>query len=58
MVTPIDVALLMKHNKAEVHAKHFIVDGFKDHVVPHIAEMKTANAMWTTLTTMYQGKSV
>ena len=35
-----------------------IMDGVKDHVVPHIIEKKTTNAMWTTLTTMYQGKSV
>ena len=58
MATPTDDALLVKHNEAEAHVKRFIIDEVKDHVVPHIAEKKTANAMWTTLTTMYQGKSV
>ena len=34
------------------------MDGVRDHVVPHIAEKKTTNAMWKALTSLYEGKSV
>ena len=58
MATPTDGALLAKHNEGEAHAKCFIMDRVKDHVVPHIDDMKMANGMWKALTTLYQGKSV
>ena len=58
LATPTDVMLLAKHNEAGAHAKRFIMDGVKDHVVPYIAEKKTTNEMWKDLTTPYQGKSV
>ena len=34
------------------------MDGIKDHIVPHIAEKKTANEMWKALTSLYEGKSI
>ena len=58
LATPTDVALLAKHNETEAHDRSFIMDGVKDHVVPHIVEKRTANGMWKSLTTLYQGKSV
>eukprot|EP00253_Pinus_taeda_P028620 PITA_28620 len=39
-------------------AKSIILDGVKDHVVPHIAEKDTANVMWEALTKLYQHTSV
>ena len=35
-----------------------IIDGVKDHVIPHIAGKTTTNDMWVALDTMYQGSSV
>ena len=58
LATPTNALLLAKHNEAAAHAKRFIMDRVKDHVVPHIAEKKMANEMWKALTTLYQGKSV
>ena len=58
LATPTDALLLAKHNEATAHAKRFIMDGVKDHVVPHIVEKNTTIDMWKALTTLYQGKSV
>ena len=55
---PTDVDALKKFNENQAWAKCLIMDGVKDHVVLHIAEKKTSNAVWTTLTTLYQGSSV
>ena len=37
LATATDVKLLEKHEEAGAHTKCFIMDGVKDHVVPHIA---------------------
>ena len=37
LAMPTDTLLLEKHNEAVAHAKRFIMDGVKDHVVPHIS---------------------
>ena len=58
LATPTDPDLLWKHKEADGHAKRLIMDGIKDHIVPHLAEKKTANEMWTTLISLYEGKSV
>jgi hypothetical protein len=34
-------------------AKCIILDGVKDHVVPHIAKKETANEMWDALKKLY-----
>lgn len=58
LATRTDAALLAKHDEAATHAKCFIMDGVKDHIIPHIAGKKTAQEMWKALTTLYDGKSV
>ena len=58
LVVPTDANPLKKFNENQVQAKRLIMDGVKDHVVPHIAGKNTANEMWTTLNTMYQGSFV
>ena len=50
--------LLWKHKDAAGHAKQLIMDGIKDHIVPHLAKKKTANEMWKALISLYEGKSV
>lgn len=55
---PVNPADNEKYEDIMVKAKCIILDGVKDHVVPHIAEKNTAKEMWDTLTTLYQGTSV
>ena len=38
--------------------KSIILDGVKDHVVPHISEKDTTNEMWEALKKLYQHNSV
>ena len=54
----VDVDPLKKYEEAQVKVKHMIMDGVKDHVIPHIAEKNTAREMWLALTTLYEGSSV
>lgn len=58
MAIPVDLADNEKYEDAIARAKCIILDGVKDHVVPHIAEKNTAKEMWDTLMTLYQGTSV
>ena len=58
LAPPTDADLLLKHREAAGHAKRLIMDTIKDHIVPHIAEKRTANEMWKALTSLYEGKSV
>ena len=58
LATPTDAKLLAENNEAVAHAKRFIMDGVKDHVVPHIAKKVTAHEMSVALTTLYEGRSV
>ena len=53
-----DVKLLEKHEEVAAHAKRFVMDEVKDHVVPYITEKSTTNEMWVALTTLYEGRSV
>lgn len=54
---PVDLVENDKYERAMVRAK-IIINGVKDHVVPHIAEKDMANAMWEALTKLYQHTSV
>ena len=55
LAVPIDPDPLKKFNENQVWAKHLIMDGVKDHVVPHIVRKNMKNEMWTALEMMYQG---
>ena len=53
VVVPADANSLQKFNENQARAKCLIMNGVKDHVVPHIAEKKTTNEVWMALTTLY-----
>ena len=55
---PVDPVDNERYEDAMAKAKCIILDGVKDHVVPHIAEKNTLKEMWNTLTTLYQGTFV
>lgn len=50
---PIDLAPLAEHNKKVAKAKRIILDFVKDHLIPHIAEKKSAKDMYDALITLY-----
>ena len=50
---PIDPTDNDRYEEAMARAKSIILDGVKDHVVPHIAEKDMTNAMWEALTKLY-----
>lgn len=48
----------LKKYKAEMEkTKRMILDGFKDHVVCHVASKETYKEMWYALATLYHGSS-
>lgn len=58
IAVPIDPVDNDKYEDAMVRAKSIILDGVKDHVVPHIVEKNTENEMWEALKKLYQHTSV
>ena len=55
LVVPTDADPLKKYEENQARTKHLIIDGVKDHIIPHIARKTTTNDMWVALDTMYQG---
>ena len=53
VAVPLDPNANEKYEETEAKAKCMILDGVKDHVIPHIAEKNTIREMWQTLTTLY-----
>ena len=51
---PVDPNDNDKYEEAMVRAKSIILDGVKDHVVPHIAEKEATFEMWEALKKLYQ----
>jgi len=58
VVVLVDANVAKKYEEAQAKAKCMILDGVKDHVVPHIAEKETTRGMCETLTSLYQGSFV
>jgi hypothetical protein len=54
---PTDAAQLAIWKKGEAKAKSLILDGIKDHVVPHLSGKTTAKDMWKALSDLYQNKN-
>ena len=50
---PIDVAKLVAWKKIDSKAMLIIMDGVKDHIVPHLSGKKTAAEMWMVLENLY-----
>ena len=50
---PVDPVENDKYEEAMARAKSIILDGVKDHVVPHIAEKETTYEMWEALKKLY-----
>lgn len=51
---PMNPQQLSTYRKEDAKSRRIILDGVKDHIVPHIAELDTMKKMWHTVTNMYQ----
>ena len=56
-VAPIDSADLIAWKKIDSRAMLIIMDGVKDHIVPHLSSKKTTIEMWTDLESLCQSKN-
>jgi hypothetical protein len=46
------------HNQKDVKARHIILYGVKDHLIPHLSEKKTTQDMWEALKSLFKRKNV
>jgi hypothetical protein len=53
VAVPSDTTLLAEYKKDDAKARRIILDGVKDHIVPHIAELDTAKKMWDAILNLY-----
>ena len=54
-ITPlIDATKIEEHNKKDAKARLLILDGVRDHIIPHILGKKIAREMWEALKKLYQ----
>ena len=57
MTKPTDKDDLEEHEALEARAQRVILDGVKDHLIPHLAKKKTANDMWDTLKQLFKANN-
>ena len=53
VVVPADAVDKVAFMKRDVKARSVILDGVKDHIIPHISAKTHAFQMWTSLTNLY-----
>ena len=51
---PTDATQLAAYNKKNNKGKRLILDGIKDHCIPHVRGKRNAHEMWTALSNLYQ----
>ena len=58
VVSPaIDPVALDLHEIKEAKAQRIILDGVKDHLIPHLAKKNTAKEMWDALKNLFEAKN-
>jgi hypothetical protein len=57
VVALVDLVQLAAHNKKYVKARRIIVDGVKDHIIPHLFGNKTLKDIWEALVKLYQSEN-
>jgi hypothetical protein len=53
VAAPTDLVQLAAHAKKDVKARRILVDGVKDHIIPHLSGKKTTREMWDSLVKLY-----
>jgi hypothetical protein len=56
-VPTIDPIFLDLHEVKEAKYLRIILDGVKDHLIPHLAKNKTTKEMWDALKNLYEAKN-
>jgi hypothetical protein len=46
-----------KHKKNEANTKRIMIDSVRDHLIPHIVELKTAKEMYDALVGLFESKN-
>ena len=54
---PTNTVDLIAWKKIDSRAMLIIMDGVKDHIVPHLPSKTTTTEMWTTLESLYESKN-
>jgi hypothetical protein len=54
---PMDPKDLAIHKLKDVKAKRIILDGVKDHLIPHLSRKTTSRDMWEALKSLFQSKN-
>eukprot|EP00253_Pinus_taeda_P013157 PITA_13157 len=54
VVVPTDATQLATYNKKNNKGKRLMLDGIKDHCIPHVRGKSNAHEMWTALSNLYQ----
>jgi hypothetical protein len=57
VVPTTDPVSLDLHEVKEAKAQRIILDGVKDHLIPHLAEKKTTKEMWDALKNLFEAKN-
>ena len=52
-----DLVALDLHEIKEAKALRIILDGVKDHLIPHLAKKKSAKEMWDALKNLFEAKN-
>ena len=50
---PMDVTKFATYKKDDAKVRRIILDGFKDHIVPHIVELDMTKKMWDAILNLY-----
>ncbi|KAH9321246.1 hypothetical protein KI387_015885, partial [Taxus chinensis] len=54
VTVPTDATQLAAYKKEDAKARRIVLDGVKDHIVPHISELDMAKKMWDAILNLYQ----
>lgn len=57
VLEPKNVEEKAKHKTNEAKAKRNLIDSIKDHLIPHVAELKTAKKMYDALVGLFESKN-
>jgi hypothetical protein len=58
IIVPVDAQQEEAHKKNDAKARRIIMDGVKDHIVPHLSGLDTTRKMWEAIIKLYQNSNL
>jgi hypothetical protein len=58
IAVPTDAQQVEAHKKNDAKARRIILDGVKDHIVPHRSGLDTTRKMWEAIIKLYQNSNL